>query len=76
MDICSTFITDPQAAVLAEPSDGALHDPAIDAQATAMCGPTPGQAGDNPPLSQRMFHIDSDLRPYRNLIYGDLCQNV
>jgi hypothetical protein len=53
MDICSTFITDPQAAVLAEPGDGALHDPAIDAQATAVRRPTPGQAGDNPPLTQR-----------------------
>ena len=53
MDIGSTFITDPQAAVLAEPGDGALHDPAIDPQATAVRGATPGQPGRNPPVTQR-----------------------
>ena len=53
MDIGSTFITDSQAAVLAKPGNGALHDPAIDPQATAVRGATPRQAGDNPPLPQR-----------------------
>lgn len=26
--------------------------------------------------SKRLFHIDSDLRPYRNLRYGDLCPEM
>ena len=52
MDIRPTFITDPQAAVLAEPGDGAFHHPAIDAQATAVRGATPGQERDNAPVPQ------------------------
>lgn len=47
MDIRATFITDPQAAVLVEPGKGTFYDPAIDTQATAVRGPTPGQEGDN-----------------------------
>lgn len=38
MDVRTAFIADAQATKLVQPTEGALHDPAIDAQATAMRG--------------------------------------
>ena len=53
MNIGATFVTNPQAAVLAKPGEGTLYDPAIDTQAAAMLCSTPGQQRDNVPLTQR-----------------------
>lgn len=52
MNIRPTFITNPQAPVLAEPGEGTFHHPAVDAQATPMLGPASRQEGDNAPVSQ------------------------
>lgn len=52
MDVDSPFVANPKTAVLMEPADRALDDPAGGAETAAVCGPAMGEHGLNVPLSQ------------------------
>jgi hypothetical protein len=67
MNIRPAFITNPQAAVLAQPGEGAFYDPAMNAQATAMRRPAVGQERDNAAAPQ--------LASMRLRVIGSVPQN-
>jgi hypothetical protein len=52
MNVCTPLIAYPQPAPLRQPCQGPFHDPAIDAQATAVGCPAFGQHGGDPQRSQ------------------------
>jgi hypothetical protein len=56
VDVNTSLITDGEAAEVAQPSDGALHHPAVPPQSLARLDSTPGDSGGDAPAPQRSPH--------------------
>ena len=54
MDVSTALVAHPQAAELAQPAQGALHHPAVDAQPAAVFRPATGQRWRDVARSQRL----------------------